>query len=102
MKNLSFLVLFALLACAGCRREDIREFAVELPSLTAADQPKVVAALAPYGGVDQSSYRWDMSKKTLTLKYDSMQIARTNIRMAIEKAGVQVIYPTNTTGRAGY
>ncbi len=86
----------------GCRREDIREFSVDLPKLTIADQSKVVAALAPYGGVDKTSYRWDMKKKTLTLKYDSMQIARTNIRMAIESAGVEVIYPTNTTGRAGY
>ncbi len=103
MNKLAFIALSIVLACTGgCRREDIREFSVEMPVLTAADQPKVVAALAPYGGVDKSSYRWDMAKKTLTLKYDSMQIARTNIRMAIEKAGVQVVYPTNTTGRAGY
>ncbi len=103
MNKLIFTLLaVALISAPGCRREDIREFSVEMPALSAADQPKIVAALAPYGGVDKASYRWDMEKKTLTLKYDSMQIARTNIRMAIEKAGVKVIYPTNTTGRAGY
>ncbi len=103
MNKLAFIALsLALLTSVGCRREDVREFSVEMPSLTESDQPKVLAALAPYAGVDKESFKWDMKKKTLTLRYDSMQIARTNIRMAIEAAGVDVIYPTNTTGRAGY
>ncbi len=102
MNKLAFAALSVLLVCTGCRREDVREFSVEMPELTAADRAKVVAALAPYGGVVKTSYRWNMDEKTLTLRYDSMQIARTNIRMAIEAAGVKVAYPTNATGRAGY
>ena len=31
-----------------------------------------------------------MAAKTLTLKYDSMAIAKTNIRMAIEEKGLKV------------
>ena len=95
------LALIGLLF-TGCRREDIREFTVEMPELKASDQSQVVAALAPYAGVQKDSFVWDFNAKTLKLKYDSMQIARTNIRMAIEQAGVKVVYPVNTTGKAGY
>ena len=38
----------------------------------------------------------------LQLKYDSMTVAQTNIRMAIESNGIHVVFPENTTGRAGY
>ncbi len=97
------LILAAILiAFTGCRREDIRTLTVSLPGLKASETNKVVAALAPYGGVRASSFRWDLTQGALTLDYDSMQIAGTNIRMAIEAAGVKVVYPTNTTGRAGY
>jgi Fe-S cluster biosynthesis and repair protein YggX len=37
-----------------------------------------------------------------TTAYDSMKIAKTNIRMLIESAGVEVLFPSNTTGVAGY
>ncbi len=98
------ILIFAaiLLAFTGCRREDIRTLTVSLPGLQAAETNKVAAALAPYGGVRKDSFRWDLAQGALTLDYDSMQIAGTNIRMAIEAAGVKVEYPTNTTGRAGY
>ena len=36
------------------------------------------------------------------MKYDSMKIAKTNIRMLIESAGVEVLFPSNATGVAGY
>ncbi len=36
------------------------------------------------------------------MKYDSMTVAQTNIRMAIESKGIKVVFPENTTGRAGY
>lgn len=96
------IITALLLTFTGCRREDIRTLTVVLPGLTAADTNKVAAALAPYGGVHKASFRWDLAGGSLTLDYDSMQIAGTNIRMAIEAAGVKVVYPTNTTGRAGY
>ena len=98
------IILVALMLCAlaGCRRADIREMSVEMPELTEAQKPLVVQSLSKYGGIQKDSYKWDMSKKTLTLKYDSMSIAQTNIRMAIEGSGVKVVFPENTTGRAGY
>ena len=95
------LTLSLLLVC-GCRREDIREMTVSMPGLTAANKPKVVEALSKYNGVLKDSYVWDMSAKTLTLRYDSMQIAQANIRYAIDANGIKVAFPKKTDGRAGH
>ena len=84
-------IALVLLACLlGCRREDVREFTVRIPGLTEANQGAVVQALSRYAGVRKDSYVWDFKAKTLTLRYDSMQVAKTNIRMAIEAKGVKV------------
>ena len=91
-----------LLVVAGCRRIDEREMTVVMPGLSESNKATVVAALAKYGGVQKDSYKWDMAAKTLTLRYDSMQIAQANIRYAIDEKGVAVSFPSNTTGRAGY
>ena len=102
--KMSFLVslsLFVLLS-PGCRREDVREMTVAMPSLTEADKPKVEAALSRYNGVRKDSYRWDMAAKTLTLSYDSMQVAQANVRYAIDESGVKVAFPEKTDDRAGH
>ena len=91
-----------ILVSSGCRREDVREMTVAIPSLSESNKATVVAALSKYGGVLKDSYRWDMQAKTLTLRYDSMQIALSNIRYAIDEKGVAVLFPSNSTGRAGY
>lgn len=109
------LVLFAiaLTAFSGCRREDIREFTVDIPGLTPENTNKVVQAFwlaDPYNprggryreGIDIETFRFDLEKKKLTMKYDSMKTAHTNIRMLIQDAGIEVFFPSNTTGRAGY
>ena len=93
---------FFLLLSSGCRREDIREMTVVMPGLSESNKATVVAALSKYAGVQKDSYKWDMQAKTLTLRYDSMQIAQANIRYAIDERGVAVSFPSNTTGRAGY
>ena len=98
----TFLVALALVAIAGCRRADIREMTVEIPALKEADKPVIAKALSQYGGVKTDSFEWNLEKGTLTLKYDSMSVAQTNIRMAIEAKGIEVVFPENTTGRAGY
>ena len=96
-------VLFVLsVVLSGCRREDIREMTVSMPALTEANKATVVAALAKYAGVRKDSYVWDMQAKTLTLKYDSMQIAQANIRYAIDEKGVKVAFPAKTDDRAGH
>lgn len=112
MKNtLSLIAIVSLAVLCGCRREDIREFTVEMPSLTEADKSKVVDAFTirspgrpprVYEGIFTDSFKFDFEKKTLTMKYDSMKIAQTNIRMLIQGKGVDVVFPTNTTGVAGY
>ena len=94
--------LLLLLLTSGCRREDIREMTVSMPSLTEADKAKVVEALAKYNGIRKDSYVWDMNAKTLTLSYDSMQIAQANIRYAIDGKGVKVAFPVKTDNRAGH
>lgn len=81
------LVAAAALALAGCRRTDVRDFAVDVPEATQADMPALAAALAPYGGVEKASLAFDAAARRLTLRYDSMQIAKKNIEMAIAKAG---------------
>jgi hypothetical protein len=110
-KSLLLITIVALAALSGCRREDIREFTIEMPSLTEADKSKVVDAFTirsqgrpprVYEGIFIESFKFDFDKKTLTMKYDSMKIAQTNIRMLIQGKGVDVVFPTNTTGVAGY
>jgi len=102
-KRLAAIVALATVAIlAGCRRADIREFTVEIPDLTQAKKGMVERALRKQVGIDATSYKWDFDNHTLTMKYDSMQIAQTNIRMAIEAKGLKVVYPENTTGRAGH
>ena len=106
MKHLILSSLFpltcSLLLVCGCRREDVREMTVSMPGLTEANKPKVVAALAKYNGIRKDSYVWDMKAKTLTLRYDSMQIAQANIRYAIDEKGVKVAFPEKTDNRAGH
>jgi len=80
----------ALLACVGCRRTDVRDYTLSLPGLTPSNKAQVVAALAKYNGIQKDSYVFDFEKKTLSLRYDSMQIAKTNIRMAIQDKGLEV------------
>ena len=102
-KTAYFLLLTSyFLLFSGCRREDVREMTVSMPDLREADKAKVVEALAKYNGIQKDSYKWDMSAKTLTLRYDSMQIAQANIRYAIDEKGVKVAFPAKTDTRAGH
>lgn len=113
MKKLLFVPL-ALLMLAGCRRADIREITVEIPGLSAVAeksneeetaQKKILDALLTYEGVKTNKIEWSRSGNvpTLTLQFDSMQIAETNIRKAIEETGYAVSYPALEKGQpAGY
>ena len=102
-----FLLAFAVLAlflASGCRREDWREATLDVPGLTRENASAVRAALARYDGVGKGKddCELDFSAKTVRVRYDSMRVAQTNLRMAIEEKGVEVVFPTNTTGFAGY
>ncbi len=75
---------------------------VSMPGLTEANKPQVVEALHKYAGIQKDSYVWDMAAKTLTLRYDSMQIAQANIRYAIDEKGIKVVFPEKKDDRAGH
>ena len=90
MKRMTLIAL-ALLAFAGCRQKDVREFAIDVPALTQESEAAVTAAirgaLLPCSGVDMASLQFDAASHRVTLRYDSMQTAKKNIEMAIAKAG---------------
>ena len=102
MKKCYMVLIAAAMLAAGCRRNDIREVTLEVPGLNATNETAIVNALGLYEGVDRRTIKFDKAKKTVTLKYDSMKVAQTNLRMAIEEKGIAVRYPENTTGMAGY
>ena len=98
-----FLVIFAIASLlAGCRREDWRETTIETPSLAESQVRDAAVALARYEGVDAQSVKLDTVNKRITLRYDSMKVAQTNLRMALQDKGIEVIFPANETGVAGY
>ena len=96
------LASILLLSAAGCRRTDVREMTVSIPGLDQTNVAVVVQALAKYDGIKKDSYVWDVAAKTLTLKYDSMKIAQSNIRYAIDESGVAVEFPKKTDDHAGH
>lgn len=102
MKQSLFILAAALAFLGGCRRTDVREMTVSIPSLTEANKATIVEALAKYNGIEKDSFKWDLSAKTLTLRYDSMAIAQANIRYAIDEKGIKVAFPEKTDGRAGH
>ncbi|MBO7721924.1 MAG: hypothetical protein J6T01_05925 [Kiritimatiellae bacterium] len=89
-------------ACLGCRREDVREMTVSMPDLAESNKTQIAAALSKYNGIRHDSFVWDMNARTLTLRYDSLQIAQANIRYAIDEIGVKVAFPEKKDDRAGH
>jgi len=92
------MTLFA----AGCRRADFREYTFEIPGMTDENKSVIQKAVTFYDGVNPDSLVFDLEKKTLTLRFDSMKVAQTNIRMAIEEKGIAVKYPEKKEAEAGY
>lgn len=95
------LLAAALLAAGGCRREDFRVISFDVPGMDASNTAKIAEALRFYEGIDQKSVSFDLERKILTVRFDRMKVAQTNIRMAIEAKGVKVAWPEKT-GPAGY
>lgn len=102
MMNRLCVFLIFLVLLGGCRREDIREMTVVMPELKAADCEVVEKALARYEGIDKKSYKWDLEKRSLTLVYDSMKLAQSNVRYAIDEKGIKVQFPEKTDDHAGH
>ena len=84
----SIVMVFCMMT-EGCRRTDVRDFEVSIPALTADNEAVVRLALARFGGIDKGSLKFDLKAKKLTLRYDSMQLAKKNIELEIAKAGLE-------------
>lgn len=56
------LVGAIVLALAGCRRTDVRDFAIEMPEATQADLPAIAEALLTFDGVRQPNQTEEMRK----------------------------------------
>ena len=113
MKKALFAAAMATLALAGCRREDIREFTVDVPNLGPENAAEVKMAFVTIDkqdprkgrvceGIDIDGRKCDIGGTKILVRYDSMKIARTNIRMLLRDKGFDVVFPTNETGVAGY
>ena len=77
-----------LFVVTGCRREDLREMKISLPGVvTAADRAAVLRAVDGLTGIDKKTMVFDEAKKELRMFYDSMQIRRKNVEIAIAEAG---------------
>ena len=103
---IKIFLLIALTAIAaftdGCRREDFREHVFEIPGMTSKNTTTIKEAVSTYSGVDMESLEFNLDKKTLKVRFDSMKVARTNIRMAIEEKGIAVKHPEKNSAPAGY
>ena len=83
------VVMLSGIAVIGCRRVDVRDFTVTVPSMTQEDVSMIQSALSVYGGIDHASLKFDVKSRTVKMKYDSMQLAKKNIEMAIAKIGLE-------------
>ena len=91
MNKMIIAAALALLAFAGCRQKDERDFTVDVPALVQGNEAAVAegirSALAGCCGIDMSTLEFDSANHCVKMRYDSMQTAKKNIEMAIAKAG---------------
>ena len=93
MKKTMIATVLALLAFAGCRQKDVRDFTIDVPALSQESEGTVTnairSALAGCCGVEMSSVVFDSANHCVKLRYDSMQTAKKNIEFALAEAGFQ-------------
>ena len=93
MKKTIIATVLALLAFAGCRQKDERDFVLNVPALSPESEGTATNAIyqALFGcvGVDKSSIQFDSANHRVTLRYDSMQTAKKNLEFALAKAGFE-------------
>ena len=93
MKKTMIATALALLAFAGCRQKDERDFTINVPALSQENEGAVTdairQALAGCIGVDMSSLQFDSAGHCVKLRYDSMQTAKKNLEFAIAKVGFE-------------
>ena len=90
VRHLVFTAAMAM-SLFGCRRMDVRDFEIKVPELTSANASQVTKALAEFSqsGLNGSDVKVDLDNRCIKLKYDSMQVAKKNLEMAIALAGFE-------------
>lgn len=89
-----FVLLIALVALSGCRREDVKEFSQKIPNLDREKMELITKTLSEQTGVLASELKGKIEEGIITIKYDSMSLAKENIRQAIE-GKINEILPRN-------
>ena len=59
-----------------------------IPSMAPADRDRVTAALCVYDGVKRDSLKFDFEGHAVSLRYDSMRVAKKNLEMAVAALGL--------------
>ena len=89
MHKVSLALLLVVLSACGCRRTDVRDFVIEVPALTAENAAAVTRPLSAFEGFDAKSLKVDAAAHRISLRYDSMKVAKKNLEMAIAQAGYE-------------
>jgi copper chaperone CopZ len=85
---LTTVFLVVAILGAGCRKADIRTFTISVPDMkNQACVTVIVNTLMREQAVRGEDVQADLEKRTVTVKYDSLQRAQKNLVFAIAKAG---------------
>ena len=83
--------IFCAVLCfslSACRKNDMRTIDVSVPQMkNEACAKKIAEAIYRLGGIQRESLQFDLAKRSASLTYDSMVLARKNIEFAIANAG---------------
>lgn len=89
-----FVLLITLVALGGCRREDIKEFTQKIPNLDQERVELIKKTLNEQTGILVNELKAKIEEGVITIKYDSMSLAKENIRQAIE-GKINEVLPRN-------
>jgi hypothetical protein len=97
-----FSLLGVVLVVAGCRLADVRTFVIQSPGIrNEACAQRVRKSLAPLRGIEFDKLVFDFAAGSVTVRYDSMQLGRKNIELAITEAGFDANgLPANPVAKA--
>jgi copper chaperone CopZ len=72
----------------SCRRQDFRTVVVHVPEMkNEACGTLIASTLIQQQGIAAANIQVDMSRRTVTVRYDSLQRANKNIEFAVANAG---------------
>ena len=81
-----------LIAAAGCRRKHIKVVTLSIPEMQSdACAALVLRAVQGVAGVIRDDIDVNVSQRTVTVPYDSLQLARKNIQFAVADTGFRVV-----------